>query len=83
MGPRASLDRRGKSRPTGILSSHRPARNQSLYRLSYPGPRHALGSQLNSQSNNIFNKSHFNISHFNIILPFVDDICHEDPETKI
>jgi hypothetical protein len=24
--------------PTGILSPARPARNQSLYRLSYPGP---------------------------------------------
>ena len=26
----------GKSRPTGIRSPDRPARNQSLYRLSYP-----------------------------------------------
>ena len=25
--------------PTGILSPDRPARSQSLYRLSYPGPR--------------------------------------------
>ena len=36
MGPRASLDRRGKSRPTGIRFPDRPARSQSLYRLSYP-----------------------------------------------
>ena len=36
---RASLDRCGKSAPTGILSSDRPSRSESLYRLSYPGPR--------------------------------------------
>ena len=37
MGPRASLDRCGISRPpTGIRSSDRPARCQSLYRLRYP-----------------------------------------------
>ena len=38
-GPRAGLDRCGKSRhPTGIRFPDRPARSQSLYRLSYPGP---------------------------------------------
>jgi hypothetical protein len=36
VGPRAGLDRCGKSRPTGIRSPDRPARSQSLYRLSYP-----------------------------------------------
>ena len=36
MGPRAGLDRCGKSRPTGIRFPDRPARNQSLYRLRYP-----------------------------------------------
>ena len=37
MGPRAGLDRRGKiSPPTGVRSPDRPARSQSLYRLSYP-----------------------------------------------
>ena len=37
MGPRAGLDRCGKSRhpPTGIRCPDRPARSQSLYRLSY------------------------------------------------
>ena len=35
MGPRVGLDG-GKSRPTGIRSPDRPARSQSLYRLSYP-----------------------------------------------
>ena len=40
MGPRAGLDTCGKSRPpTGIRSPDRPARSQSLYRLSYPGPQ--------------------------------------------
>ena len=36
MGPRAGLDNYGRSRPTGIRSQDRPARRQSLYRLSYP-----------------------------------------------
>ena len=36
VGPRAGLDRCGKSRPTRIRSPDRPARSQSLYRLSYP-----------------------------------------------
>jgi hypothetical protein len=37
VGSRAGLDRCGKSRPTGIQSPERPARSESLYRLSYPG----------------------------------------------
>jgi hypothetical protein len=39
VGPRASLDGCGKLSPTGIRSPDRPARSESLYRLSYPGPR--------------------------------------------
>ena len=38
-GPRAGMDGCGKSRPlppTGIRSPDRPARSESLYRLSYP-----------------------------------------------
>jgi hypothetical protein len=35
VGPRAILDRCGKSRLTGIRSPDRPARSQSLYRLRY------------------------------------------------
>jgi hypothetical protein len=39
VGPTAGLDVCEKSRPpTGIRSPDRPARSQSLYRLSYPGP---------------------------------------------
>ena len=38
MGPKAGLDRCGKSRPTGIRSPDRPALSQLLYRLSYTGP---------------------------------------------
>jgi hypothetical protein len=37
VGPRAGLDGCGKSYPYGIRSSDRPARCESLYRLSYPG----------------------------------------------
>ena len=38
MGSRAGLDGGGKCRaPTGIRSPDRPARSESLYRLSYPG----------------------------------------------
>jgi hypothetical protein len=36
VGPRASLDRCGKSRPTRIQSPDRPAHSQSLYQLHYP-----------------------------------------------
>ena len=36
MGPTAGLERCGKSVPTGIRFPDRPARTQSLYRLSYP-----------------------------------------------
>jgi hypothetical protein len=36
--PRAGLDGYGISRPNGIRSPDRPARSESLYRLSYPGP---------------------------------------------
>ena len=36
MGPRAGLDGRGKSRPHRDSIPDRPARSQSLYRLSYP-----------------------------------------------
>jgi hypothetical protein len=39
MGLRAGLDGYGKNlAPTGIWSPDRPARSQSFYRLSYPGP---------------------------------------------
>ena len=39
VGPRAGLDRCGKSRPpAGIRSPDRPACIQSLYRLSYTDP---------------------------------------------
>jgi hypothetical protein len=36
VGPRAGLDVCEKSRPHGIPSPDRPARSQSLHRLSYP-----------------------------------------------
>ena len=36
MDPRAGLDRCGKSRPRRDSIPGRPARSQSLYRLSYP-----------------------------------------------
>jgi hypothetical protein len=39
VGPGAGLDRRGKSRRTGIRSPDLPARSKSLYRLRSPGSR--------------------------------------------
>jgi hypothetical protein len=36
VGPRASLQDAENLVPTGIRSPDRPARNESLYRLSYP-----------------------------------------------
>ena len=38
VGPKAGLDGCGKSRPTGFRYPDRPARNESPYQLSYPGP---------------------------------------------
>ena len=44
VGPRAGLDRRGKSRPppTGIRSPDRPARNSVAIPTELPGP-HYIG----------------------------------------
>jgi hypothetical protein len=39
VGPRAGLDGCGNISFTGIRSPDRPARSESVYRLSYPGPR--------------------------------------------
>jgi hypothetical protein len=33
--------------PTGIRSPDRPTRSESIYRLSYPGPRHVIVSVYN------------------------------------
>jgi hypothetical protein len=38
MGPRAGLEGCRKTPPAGIPSPDRPARNQSPFRLRYPGP---------------------------------------------
>ena len=49
MDARAGLDGCGKSRPpTGIRSPDRPARSESLHRLSYSGPRCPSLKHLNS-----------------------------------
>ena len=47
MGPRAGLDGCGKSRLTGIRFPDRAARRDSLYRLSYCGPREVVNEFLN------------------------------------
>jgi hypothetical protein len=47
VGPRVGLDRCEKSRPTGIRSPDRPARSQSLYRLSYRAHRISLYGGIN------------------------------------
>ena len=39
MGLKTGLNVCRKFRPTGIRSSDRPTRTESLYELSYPGPR--------------------------------------------
>jgi hypothetical protein len=39
LDPRARLEGRGKSRRNGVRSPHRPARSESQYRLSDPGPQ--------------------------------------------
>jgi len=42
VGPRASLEGCGISRPTGIRSLDRTARKELLSALSYPGPRYSM-----------------------------------------
>ena len=39
MGPKAGVEVYGKSRPQRDSIPDRPARSESLYRLSYPGPQ--------------------------------------------
>jgi hypothetical protein len=52
VGHRTGLDGRVKSRPpTGIRSPDRPARSESLYRLSYPGPRTLVVRTRNAMKN--------------------------------
>ena len=51
LGARSGLDRREKSHPTGIQSPDRPARNQSLHRLSYLGPvPHCISQKYDSET---------------------------------
>ena len=58
MGPRAGLDRCGKSRPTGIRSPDLPARSKSLYRLRYPGsPLQDVAVRFFLSSNAVMNSS--------------------------
>ena len=42
MGPRTGLDSAENLAPTGIRSPDRPARSESLYRLSYRAPKERL-----------------------------------------
>jgi hypothetical protein len=46
--PGASLDRCGKSRPTGVRSPDLPTRSESLHRLRYSGSRQKSTLFLNS-----------------------------------
>ena len=46
MGPKASLNGRGKSRRTGIRFPDRSVLSESLHRLSYPGLHEARESNL-------------------------------------
>jgi hypothetical protein len=50
VSPRAGLDVCEKSRTTGIRPPDRPARSQSLYRLSYPVPTYAPNKQTTSHT---------------------------------
>jgi hypothetical protein len=56
----------GTSRPTGIRSPDRPARSESLYRLSYPGPLDYAVLNLNNCAH-----VHINVYYFVISLPNV------------
>ena len=45
VGPRGGLDGYGKSLPTGIRSPDRPARKESVYRLSYLSTHHSTDAK--------------------------------------
>jgi len=50
VGPRAGLDGCGKSRPPpGFDRPDRPARSESLYRLSYPAPAEIIARDGNCE----------------------------------
>jgi len=59
VGPRAGLDGRKISPPSGIRSPDRPARGKSLYRATWPTPECSLKQNL-MQTNffEIYQKSH-------------------------
>ena len=58
VGPRAGLDRCGKSRPTGIRSPDRPACSESLYRLRYPVYHSTLPKRPTNKTKNIIGTLH-------------------------
>jgi len=61
VGLRAGLDGCGKSRPTGIRSPDRPARSESLYRLSHPGPYVTVRRKKSDQLLTILREASFKI----------------------
>jgi len=68
VGPRAGPDSCGKCRPTGIRSQERPARSQSLYRLSYPAhfiieAQHQCSWTFSSSECNMCGRTSFPVSH--------------------
>jgi hypothetical protein len=86
VGPRAGLDERKISPPTGIRSLDRPARSQSLYRLSYPAHLGIIfvNNQLDAQFYFMyvyFYSIHVSASHVPIIrrincINTISGICH-------
>jgi hypothetical protein len=72
VGPRAGLDVCEKSRPTRIRSLDRPARSQSLYRLSYPA--HTTWQGYNDNSNSWIIKSLEIIGINNKVISYVNKV---------
>ena len=70
MDPRAGLDRCGKSRPHQDSIPDRPARSQSLYRLSYPAHIKELVHFLNT-GNAIFIYNANNAENSNTVVCFL------------
>ena len=69
MGPMVGLDRCGESHPpTGIRSPDRPARSESLYRLSCPGPPFVVYTRDEKEELNacvVWDSSQLAYLHFN------------------
>ena len=78
VGFTAGLNQWEKSRPIGIRSLDRPARSESLYRLSYPGQAECTKINLRQQAASFVNVNIY-ITGVRAYEVFVNSIYIQDP----